>query len=283
MINQNNTFKKAVDSLTNPDNTILVKPDQELTPREKARLMYQTKMHIQLEEIILELKKELSEAEEIVGYMPFTNRDNSAIATSGVMGMTYAKTAAAQQYRDNFTDLRGNRMLIFTNERIMFMVIIEYLEDGLFYSYPYESIDAIRLEERHVKFFDWSLWKDHFLPTRGQTTWYVLDFQAGNRIFTETLMPQDLKRFESLIAQIPPLQQVIIDDKVHRNTKFDYVFSNLNLAKKIFIGFWVIFIIVVIASWIYMFATDTGLWSGASFFIQKNTLAFSQLLTRWLS
>lgn len=253
MMNQHNTFKDAVADLNYPLGTVIAKEKEDLTPRQKKTLLTQTKMYIQLQEIIKKITPELAPAEEIIGYMPFTNEANSGMGTSGIMGMTYVTTPEAKNYRDNFLDLRGNRLMIFTQERMIFMVIIDFLETQSFFSHPYESIDGIRFEKHQVGYFDWDNRK--FLPKRKKLNWYTLDFQAGKNVFTEILQEKEAQQFASYLTDIPKLKAVTADNRTHRKNLFDYLFSNTHLAYNLFNGFFILLIASLLIYFAYLVLT----------------------------
>lgn len=257
-MNSKNPFKQAVNLLQRPG-TITLDDNHELTTEQKKQLFKQTQMYIQLEEIIADLSKDLVLGEEIAGYIPFTNEGNSAAATSGIMGMTYVTSSGAKNYRDNFHDLRGNRMLIFTNQRMIFTVLIEFLEERRYYSYPYEKIQAIRFEKHPIGYFDWQ--KGFFLPTRQTTYWYSLDFQSKTNIFTEVLQPAEVKKFQELVEALPALKAITIDEQMHRDNRFDFLFSHTKVGIRALTLFFLIVLFLFLGTVVYQLITGTGYWS----------------------
>lgn len=255
MINSKNTFKQVMAELNKNQGPVILTDDNELTAEQKKQLVKQTHLYIQLEEIIAELSTDLAPNEEIAGYLPFTNEDNSAIATSGLMGMTYVTQPQAKKYRDDFLDLRGNRMLIFTNERMIFTVLIEFLEERRYYSYPYETIKGIRFEPHTVGYFEW---QKGALPRRKKTGWYTLDFQSNTNIFTEFLQPADAHKFEELVNRLPKLKAITIDQKTHRNTLFDQFFSNTNMSVRFFTGLFILLTVLLLVIIVFQLLTGQG-------------------------
>ncbi|WP_314067596.1 PH domain-containing protein [uncultured Vagococcus sp.] len=257
-MNSKNIFKQAVNNMYQRQ-TITPNDTHELTAEEKKQLFTQTQMYIQLEEIVDDLSKDLARGEEIAGYIPFTNEGNSAVATSGIMGMTYVTTAKAKKYRDNFHDLRGNRLLIFTNQRMIFTILIEFLEERRYYSYPYDKIQAIRFEKHAIGYFDRP--KGKFLPKRQKTYWYTLDFQSQTNIFTEVLQLSEVKKFQELVDTLPALKAITIDENMHRDTPFNYLFSNTKLAIWLFNGIWITILIFFILAITIQIIRGNGPWS----------------------
>lgn len=238
MINRQNIFKKSVKQL-NGKNSIVDK--ESLTPKEKERLKKQTQMYILLKELIKDFSSHFEEGEEIIEYFPFTNEENSAIGTNGPLGMMYVNSDKGKEYVKRFNDLRGNRLLIATNKRLYFFVVLEYIEEKLFYSHPYEEIEGILLKKHKVSYFEW---KSALHVIRGHSFWYTLDFQSGPNVFTDTLTAEDGERFLALSEKVPEIKQILERNKVKRKNKFDYIFSNMHLAIKVVT---IAFIAVVIA------------------------------------
>lgn len=234
-----NPFKKAFWRLNDE-----LAGKQDLSTQDKKRLFEQTKMYIFLQDFLKKLAPYLEEGEVIQAYLPMTNQENTAVATGGVMGMAYAREPEARAYVENFHDVRGNRLLIFTDRRMLFVVIVEFLEERLYYSYPYEDIQSILFKKRKIGYFDWSAATVGAM--RKQTHYYTLDFQAGDRIFTEMLAEDDGIIFQRQLETIPALQGILLGDKVQRTRKFDLFFSNASLQLKILSGISIVFILFLL-------------------------------------
>jgi len=250
MLNRSNKFKAAVDQLTAPKKTVEI-DSETLTSSQKKDLLEQTKMYIFLQELLEKIKPYLSDNEEIIDYLPLTNEENSRAGTVGVMGMTYATTTEARDYLNTFYNLRGNRLIIFTNERMIFLTIIEFLESRVYFSYPYESIHAFKLKKHKVSYLDW---KSAVVASRGHSYWYTLDFQSNDHVFTEMLTEDDAAIFKRQLLEIPPLQTILVDEKVHRNTKADLVISNVNFWIRLLIGasiFCIVLFIIILISFLF--------------------------------
>lgn len=258
MINRNNPFKQAIQTLNQGTGAVTPNENGDLSAEQKKQLVKQTQMYIQLEEIVADLSQDLNPGEEIAGYLPFTNEENSAAATVGIMGMTYVTSFKAQKYRNTFHDLRGNRMLIFTNQRMIFTIIIEFLEERRYYSYPYNHIKGIRFEKHPIGYFDWQ--KGKLLPKRKKTYWYTLDFQSQSNIFTEVLQPKEVRKFQDLVEAVPALKAITIDENMHRDTRFDYLFSNTKVGLQGMTLFFILVLVVFVGLIIYQLATGRGSW-----------------------
>lgn len=217
--------------------------DGELSGDQKKNLYERSKYYILVKDIEAQISQQLAEGETIQGLQPFTIGDNSAVMNAGMMGLNYATTPAARNYVENFHDTRGNRMLIFTDRRIIFLVIIEFLEDGLFYSYPYEEIHSIFLKKRRVR----------GLSDKYGFDWYVLDFQAGDHIFSDMIFEKDYQLFLSFWEKIPAMKKVPRGKRVWRKHFVNRIWSNLNLWLTIMIGANWVFIGAFILVLIYFF------------------------------
>ncbi|KAF1296895.1 hypothetical protein BAU15_14420 [Enterococcus sp. JM4C] len=240
----NSTFKDIFyhldDQLTNTAD--------DLSDQSKKQLFNQVKFYIFIQEFLEKITPLLEEEEEIKGYLPFSPGPNSSIGNVGFMGMAYARTEEARNYVKTFNDVRGNRLMIFTDKRMIFMTIVEFLEDQTYYSYPYEAIESIRIKQHTVSYFDW---EKRFAPKRVKIHWYTFDFQSGTNIFTETLDEKDYQLLMEKIKTIEPLQKILITDKVQRSSTFDYLFSNINLQLKLFIAVLILAgLLLLIIGWI---------------------------------
>ena len=119
-----NPFKKAFWQLNDE-----LGGKQDLSTQDKKRLFEQTKMYIFLQDFLKKLTPYLEEGEVIQAYLPMTNQGNTAVATGGIMGMAYAREPEARAYVENFHDVRGNRLLVFTNQRMLFVCLL-YTSDA---------------------------------------------------------------------------------------------------------------------------------------------------------
>lgn len=234
-----NPFKKAFWQLNDE-----LGGKQDLSTQDKKRLFEQTKMYIFLQDFLKKLTPYLEEGEVIQAYLPMTNQENTAVATGGIMGMAYAREPEARAYVENFHDVRGNRLLVFTNQRMLFVVIVEFLEERLFYSYPYDSIQSILFKKHKIGYFDWSA--ATIGAIRKQTHYYTLDFQAGNYIFTEMLAEDDGVIFQRQLETVPALQGILLGEKVQRERKFNLIFSNASLHLKLLYGLSILLVLFLV-------------------------------------
>ncbi|WP_270598425.1 PH domain-containing protein [Enterococcus asini] len=234
-----NPFKKAFWKLNDE-----LGGKQDLSTQDKKRLFEQTKMYIFLQDFLKKLTPYLEEGEVIQAYLPMTNQENTAVATGGIMGMAYAREPEARAYVENFHDVRGNRLLVFTNQRMLFVVIVEFLEERLFYSYPYDSIQSILFKKHKIGYFDWSA--ATIGAIRKQTHYYTLDFQAGDHIFTEMLAEDDGVIFQRQLETVPALQGILLGEKVQRERKFDLIFSNASLQLKLLYGLSILLVLFLV-------------------------------------
>lgn len=205
--------------------------NQQLSNQKNASLKANGKSYVFAQELLKDFEKHLEEGEHILGLIPLTNQTNSSVMNTGVMGMAYARNPKARQYVETFNSVRGNRLLFFTEERIIFMTVVDYLEEDLYYSYPYQSIERIKIKKRRLGYFDWS---QHYKPRRNYQETYTLDFQSNNHVFTELMTQKDIDTFLQKKRLIPKMRNIPITDKTHRNNLFDLLFSNVSLQVKLF-------------------------------------------------
>lgn len=128
------------------ENNLLTK----ISEQEKAATFELSKQYVFLQDLLEELRTLLAKDETILGYLPLTPDGNLAFANQGLGAYAYATTEKAKAYRDIFHDTRGNRLLVFTETRMLFLVIIDYLENNTYFSYPYETIKAFTIKPRKL-------------------------------------------------------------------------------------------------------------------------------------
>ncbi|WP_086347735.1 hypothetical protein [Candidatus Enterococcus clewellii] len=122
-----NTFRKNTRDI---NQTYLNKTNEDLTKKQKKALFQQTKMYIFLQELLESLEENhLGSNEVIRSILPLTTDGaNLSFMNTGIMGLYHPKSEKARQYVKDFHDLRGNRLFVFTDQRIIFMTIIEYID-----------------------------------------------------------------------------------------------------------------------------------------------------------
>jgi hypothetical protein len=170
-----------------------------------------------------EVKPLLQDGEEIQGYFPMTtDGQNSSVTGVGLLGMMTVKTEKGKEYVKEFQELRGNRMLLFTDTRILFITPLELLEENLYYSYPYDSIGAITIKKHSARLFGKGR------PEVKGEVWYLLDFQSETHIFTEMISEAHVETLKELMNRIPAFGQIPLAEKINRGNFFDRVASNLD-------------------------------------------------------
>lgn len=189
--------------------------------QDDAKALYQrSKYYILMKEISEKLRPELPKDEEILAYLPLTNTDNTAFMNTGINSLSYARTKKARDYVNTFHDTRGNRLMIFTKRRILFLVVVEFLEEKQYFSYPYESIQSIYVEKYQRRYFDEKMHRQNF-------SCYFLDFQSEANVFFEALSEEDYQEYCRIKASIPAFSQVKSGTKVQRNTRLDRVLHKI--------------------------------------------------------
>ena len=202
--------------------------------------------------VLAELEANFLPNEELLHAVPVTN-SNSHLATSGLMGLTYAKKTLAKNYVTDFASLRGNRALLFTNQRLIFVVVLDFLEDGQFFTYPYPSITSIYFKRHKISALSSKAADIRVveMAKAGQDYYYYLDFESDNHYFTEIFSPADAEKLFKIFHEIPGLKnKVNAEPSVYRKLKFDRVWSNplswLEFFKKLSLIALVLGVIVII-------------------------------------
>ncbi|MBP1045898.1 hypothetical protein I6N96_06360 [Enterococcus sp. BWM-S5] len=218
-----NTFRKTV---RNMNQKYQRQPNEAtLSSNQKKRLFKQTKMYILVQEILESLEEHhLKHNETIRSFLPLTNDGaNISFMTSGIMGLYHPKSKKAKKYVNDFHDLRGNRLFIFTSQRIIFMTIIEYLDQELFYTYPYDKIETITLKKNTLGYFDW---EKGFPPARKKMYTYFFDFECDNAIFSELFSEMDGKIVLEQVNKIEEMKHIAVSEEVYRQRAFDALLNN---------------------------------------------------------
>lgn len=215
-----------------------LQPDY-LSNTDKKELFEQSKYYILFQEIKTKLQPQLEQSEEIMGYLPMTNEGNSGIMTSGLMGMGYARNKQARNYVTTFHDTRGNRLLIFTSTRLIFLTVLDFFEMNHFSSFAYDKIKGITTKKWSIRYRD----EKH---QRQTVNWYFLDFAADTKIFSEVLTEKEMMLFKNNWQNIEKMKSIPETRKVLRNQKMDMVFSNVKIWFSLLQGVNVLFIILAI-------------------------------------
>lgn len=223
-----NPFKIVINQF---NNEIANNSKKELNKQQKRNLFNQTKMYIFLQDFIEKIKPYLEEDEEIKAYLPMTNDgQNASVVGVGILGMYHPESEEAKAYVKNFNDLRGNRILIFTNQRMIYATIIEFLDQRIFFSYPYTTIKAITLKENKMTYFDWD---ESFPPKRVALYSYIFDFESSDHIFSELLGQRDADILIRQLETIPALKNIVVTQKVYRKRRFDRIVNNPVFAYRV--------------------------------------------------
>jgi len=146
----------------------------------------------QLEEEMLPLIKEelnplLEEDEELLGFLPMARREDT--------------------------------FLIFTEFRIIYLMIPDLLERGRFYSYPYETIKSLMIKER----------TSGFSNSEGDL-WYLIDYTSGEIIFAEVFPPDSIDFIKKQMNAIPAFNEIPTATKTYGRRKFGRVVHDPELA-----------------------------------------------------
>lgn len=202
----------------------------------KKTLFERTKYYILFQDVIADLKEQLHPDEAITGYLPITNQKNSMTASAGPWGLSYANTPRGKAYVKEFKDTRGNRLFVFTNQRLIYLTVLEFIEEGRYFSYPYDKFQTITIKPYQV-----SLFKP---KTVENPYWYLLDFQADKRIVTELLTKEDAAYFRKQWQQNDLTNTLPIEESVKRGSRFDFFVSNVDLGIKV--QYWISMLLILV-------------------------------------
>lgn len=224
-------FKTIIQSLNHLDN-------------EQSISIPHSKKMILIKNLLKELKTTLSEDEFIFGYLPLDSYENNTITTTGWMGLEYVHSEEGKEYLKTFKNVRGNRLLVFTNKRILSVVPIHFIETKKYYSYLYKNIPAFTIKE--IK--QWGAKKE--------TKDYYFDFYAegATGIFSEMINERDKQLLLEILSTIPEAKTIEINEKIVRKRKFDKIFNNPQLGFK-FISlsnvFWVLLLVILLLGFFF--------------------------------
>lgn len=217
-----NPFVEVINGMNGLPTKVYIQPATDYLRRKyKER---EAKLFITMQQVLAQVNDLLAPDEKIINFMPMTDENNSQMATGGVMGMYNIKTLAGKDYMKAQDSLRGNRLMIFTDRRIIFFILIEFIDDPTqYFSYQYSELHNVKLREHKQKVP---------LPENGvepEDVWYGLDFETDNKhIFTEFLTQENGQLFKKNLLTIPSMQGIKLTDKVTINSRFDLIFGNVN-------------------------------------------------------
>lgn len=198
----------------------------EISIKETQQTFMTSMKYIFWQEFLEDIKQLLAADESIIGYLPLTTEGNMTFTNQGMGGLAYARTEKAQEYISLFQDTRGNRLLVFTEKRLLFFVLIDYLDEGSYFSYPYETISAFTWKQRKPM--------RHESAEATDILFYgFFDFQSDAGIFSEVLTKKDYQLFLDFHTQIPSLSKIPINEKVYRKNVLDRFMSNWQLNYRI--------------------------------------------------
>lgn len=217
-----NPFIEVVSNMNGLATKTFVKP---ATPylQQKYRER-QASLYITMRQILDQVTALLDDDEKIINFMPMTDEQNSQVATGGVMGMYHPKSTAAKNYMHEQDSLRDNRLMFFTNKRMIFFIVIEFLDNAeQYFSYKYSALHNIKLKHHEE-----TTPAGHQGLKRVKHSWYTLDFETDDRhVFTEVLTAENGQLFKKNSLTIPAMKHLIVSDKVTRLNMFDLIFSNI--------------------------------------------------------
>lgn len=97
--------------------------------------------------VINKIFKILNREEKIVLLVPITNENNNSCFSDGTYGWYVASNKEAIDYSRTFKDTIGNRLLVLTNRRVIFMNLIRFIDTYDYNNYKYSDIEDIKIKK----------------------------------------------------------------------------------------------------------------------------------------
>lgn len=114
---------------------------------------------------------------------------------------------------------KKKRVLIFTELRIIYLIIDEFLGKGRFYSYPYETVKSLIIKERTSRPSD-----------AMDDLWFLIDYTSNQIIFAE-LFPSDIMDdVNELMNEIPAFGDIPMTHKIYGRRKFNAIVNDPETA-----------------------------------------------------
>ena len=114
---------------------------------------------------------------------------------------------------------REETFLIFTKYRILYLVVPDFLENGRFYSYPYETIKSLIIKERTSK------------PSQFEgDLWFLMDYTSGEIIFAEVFPFDSMDYVKEQMKAIPAFNEIPMATKTYGSNKFGRVVHDPELV-----------------------------------------------------
>ena len=88
----------------------------------------------------------LKREEKVILLVPITNEKNNSRFSDGSFGWYVASKKEAIDYSRVFKDTIGNRLLVFTNRRMIFMNLIRFIDTYEYNNYKYSDINNIKIK-----------------------------------------------------------------------------------------------------------------------------------------
>lgn len=222
------TFKKVIDRF-NEEGFMEELSGDTTDHGEMKKHLKEAKLYLFIRDLLQDLESHLEDGEKAEIYMPITPGSSSGLFNAGGMAFSYVKKPKSQEYTRLFNSLRENRMLIFTDRRIIFFTVLDYLEEQLFFSYPYEDIRTISIKKDESSYFD-----TEDSMKKKKMKWYYLDFEVGQNIFSEHLDDKQMEFLMRKFSGIEGMKHINFSDKIQRKKMRDYLLGSIFVSGKLF-------------------------------------------------
>ena len=114
---------------------------------------------------------------------------------------------------------REEAFLIFTEFRIIYLMVSDFLKNQRFYSYPYETAKSLMIKKRTSKPSD----SDGIL-------WFLIDYTSGEIIFAEIFSSDSIDFIKKQMSAIPLFNETPKVTKIYGSRKFDRIIHDPELA-----------------------------------------------------
>ena len=135
---------------------------------------------------------------------------------------------------------REDTFLVFTEFRIIYLVIPDFLESEHFYSYPYETLKSLVIKERTSK-----------TSNPQGDLWFLMDYTSGEIIFAEVFPLDSMDFIKEQMKNIPTFNEIPMVTRTYGRRKFSRVVhdpeSALDNRTKRNMAFVLIAILLVVA------------------------------------
>jgi len=135
---------------------------------------------------------------------------------------------------------KQDTFLMFTDLRIIYVLLPELQKKNKFYSYPYETLKSLTIRERISN------------PSiKKRILWYLIDYTSSDIILVEVFSDEDFEFIITQMNNIPAFKEIPMVNKTYSHKKFNNFVNYPELAledkRKTSMAFVLIAIILILA------------------------------------